>query len=125
MPTLLFAVGTVLLLLWDIVYAGRISQLKRAPRTVFIVHFLAFFIPLLLEWLHVVPASYEITHGALILKPWAVSVTPTALLFSMISIVLLQVVGTTFALDAQRREQDLAQETVHLQSWQFSQLVKR
>jgi serine/threonine-protein kinase len=97
----------------------------RAPRTVFIVHFLAFFIPLLLEWLHVVPASYEITHGALILKPWAVSVTPTALLFSMISIVLLQLVGTTFALDAQRREQDLAQETVHLQRWQFSQLVKR
>jgi hypothetical protein len=97
----------------------------RAPRTVFIVHFLAFFIPLLLEWLHVVPASYEISHGALVPTPWAVSVTPTALLFSMISIVLLQLVGNTIALDAQRREQDLAQETVHLQRWQFSQLVNR
>jgi hypothetical protein len=32
LPTLLFAVATVLLLLWDIVYAGRIAQLKRAPR---------------------------------------------------------------------------------------------
>ena len=46
-------------------------------------------------------------------------------LFTMISIVLLQLVGNTIALDAQRREQDLAQETVHLQRWQFSQLVNR
>ena len=97
----------------------------RAPRTVFVIHFLAIFVPLMLEWLGIVPASYEITHGALVLKPWAVSVTPTALLFSIISIVLLQLIGNTFALDAQRREQDLAQETVHLQRWQFSQLVNR
>lgn len=59
------------------------------------------------------------------LKPWEVSVTPTALLFSIISIVMRQLVGNTVALDAQRREQDLAQETVHLQRWQFSQLVNR
>ena len=32
LPTLLFALGTVLVLLWDIVYAGRIAQLRRAPR---------------------------------------------------------------------------------------------
>ena len=32
LPTLLFAAGTVLLLLWNIVYAGRIAQLRRAPR---------------------------------------------------------------------------------------------
>ena len=53
------------------------------------------------------------------------ALTPTALLFSMVSIVILQLVGNTLALDSQRREQDLAQETVHLQRWQFSQLVKR
>ncbi|AHG91742.1 hypothetical protein J421_4205 [Gemmatirosa kalamazoonensis] len=32
LPTLLFVAGTVLLLLWNIVYAGRIAQLRRAPR---------------------------------------------------------------------------------------------
>jgi eukaryotic-like serine/threonine-protein kinase len=101
------------------------ASVLRAPRTIFIVHFGAVFVPLALEWLHIVPSTYEIVGGALVLEPWAVTMTPTALLFSMISIVVLQLVGNTLALDSQRREQDLAQETVHLQRWQFSQLVKR
>lgn len=129
---LLATVGILLgpLLLAPILVFGSlpialVASVLRMPKTIFTVHFLAILFPLLLEWLHVVPASYHFDHGALVLQPWAVDVTPTVVLFTILSITVLQMLGNTLVLDAQRREQDLAQETVHLQRWQFSQLVNR
>lgn len=101
------------------------ASVVRVPKTVLLVHLIPVCLPLALEWLHIIPSSYELASNGVTLTPWAVTMTPTALLFTMISITLLQLVGNTFALDSQRREQDLAHETVHLQRWQFSQLVKR
>jgi serine/threonine-protein kinase len=128
LATVGIALGPLLLapiLVFGSLPIALVASVLRMPKTVFAVHFLAIFIPLLLEWLHVVPSSYHFDRGALVLQPWAVDVTPTVVLFSILSITVLQMLGNTLVLDAQRREQDLAQETVHLQRWQFSQLVNR
>ena len=80
--------------------------------------------PVGVEALGVVPSSFSIQSGMLVLHPWAVTLSPSALLFIMFAIVLLQLVGNTVILDAQRAAQDRAQELLHVQSWQLGQLVR-
>jgi serine/threonine-protein kinase len=100
------------------------APIVRAPGLVFVVHVLAFSIPFALEELALVPPSFHLTGHALVLEPWALAVSPQTMLFAIVAIVILQLIGLTIVLSGQRREQDRAQQMVHLQSWQFAQLVR-
>ncbi|HEY5924316.1 MAG TPA: hypothetical protein VIV11_21715, partial [Kofleriaceae bacterium] len=64
-----------------------------------------------------------LSTGALVLKPWAVSLSPSALLVAMLGIVIIQMLANTFVFAAQQRLQTRAQEQLHVQKWQLEQLV--
>jgi serine/threonine-protein kinase len=100
-----------------------IAPVLRVPVAVFAAHLFAFAIPLALEWLKVVPSSYRLDDHAIILEP-SIGLPSTVTVAATIVMVLLQLVGLSVVLDAQRREQDRAQETVHVQTWQLAQLVR-
>jgi serine/threonine-protein kinase len=100
-----------------------IAPIIRVPLAVFAAHFLAFAIPLALEWLHVVPSTYRLEGHAIVLEP-AIGIPAGMAVVVLICNVMLQLIGLSTVLHAQRREQDRTQETVQLQSWQFAQLVR-
>jgi hypothetical protein len=100
-----------------------VAPILRMPRTVYVVHVLVFAVPLLLEWLNVVPRTFQLVGETIILHPH-VGIDATTLVVATVSMILIQLTGLSVVLDGQRREQDQAQETVHLQSWQFAQLVR-
>lgn len=79
--------------------------------------------PLALEWLHVLPPSYYLERGALVLDPWAVDITPAALLFTVLATIFAQLIGNAVVLDRQRQNQERLQEQLHVQKWQLQQLV--
>ncbi len=93
------------------------------PKTIVVGHFIAVAIPLALEQLGVVPQSFTISGGALVLDPWAVDITPTALIFIVLGTIALQLIANALMLDRQRRTQERAQELLYVQKWQLQQLV--
>jgi len=122
-------VGVGPLLLLPVLLFGSLpimmsAPILRIPRIAFVAHLLAFGIPLALEWLHVVPSTYQLAGNAIIFEP-TIGLPAGTIVFCVIAIVILQLVGLSIVIDGQRREQDRAQETVQLQSWQFAQLVRR
>ncbi|HUS29676.1 MAG TPA: serine/threonine-protein kinase [Kofleriaceae bacterium] len=126
LTTVGFAVGPLLLLpvlLFGSLPVLMVAPIIRVPIAVFAAHIVAFAVPLALEWLNVVPSSYRLDGNLLVLEP-GVGLPASVTVAGVITIVLLQLVGLSTVLDAQRREQDSAQETVQLQSWQFAQLVR-
>jgi hypothetical protein len=98
-------------------------QAVRMPVTIVVCHALALAVPLVLEWVGVVPASYHFEGNALVLKPWAVEVSPSATLFMIFAIIVMQLIANAVMLWAQRRIYERAQEQLHVQRWQLQQLV--
>ncbi len=113
-PTLLFGSSTIMVTI----------QTVRMPVTIFSLHLAAIGIPLALEWLHVVPRSYELVDHAVVLRPWSVDMAPETLLFTLLATVVLQLVSNLLVLHMQRLQQDRAQEQLHVQAWQLGQLVR-
>jgi eukaryotic-like serine/threonine-protein kinase len=97
----------------------------RIPKTVIFVHALALLVPLALELLDVVPRSFQVTDSALVIRPWAVAISPTVMLAVLIGTTIIQVIANTLILVAYRSDQERRQELVHLQAWQLNQLVAR
>jgi hypothetical protein len=95
----------------------------RLPRTVYALHLATFMVPLALEWLGVTPASYHFDGNALVLAPWAVDMAPGAILFLIVTMVIMQLTTNAIVLESQRKLQDRAQEQLHIQKWQLAQLV--
>jgi serine/threonine-protein kinase len=127
LATIGFALGPLLvlpMLVFGSLPIFLMMPTARFPKTVIVLHLLAFVVPLAIEALGLVPASYSIEGGALVLEPWAVTLSPQALLFLICALVFLQLVGNTLMIDAQRAAQDRAQELLHVQSWQLAQLVR-
>jgi eukaryotic-like serine/threonine-protein kinase len=93
------------------------------PKTIVGLHVLALALPLSLEWLGILPPSYHLVGGALVLDPWAVDITPTALLFAVLTTIAAQLLANAFLLNRQRLDQERAQEMLHVQKWQLEQLV--
>jgi serine/threonine-protein kinase len=112
-PTLLFGSSTIMVTI----------QTVRMPATILSLHLAAVVIPLGLEWAGIVPASYSLGSGALVLRPWSVHMGSTTLMFMLLATIVLQLVANLYVLDAQRRLQDRAQEQLHVQAWQLAQLV--
>jgi serine/threonine-protein kinase len=127
---LLATVGMFLgpLLLLPILLFGSLpimltSPTIRMPKTIAGVHALALALPLALEWLDVLPRSYYLDGGALVLDPWALDITPSALIFAVLMTIVVQMIANSWLLDRQRKDQERAQELLHAQKWQLEQLV--
>jgi eukaryotic-like serine/threonine-protein kinase len=112
-PNLLFGSSTIMVTI----------QTIRMPVTLGLLHASTLVVPLSLELLGVLPSTFSLKGGALILDPWAVDATPTAMLFVLLATVGFQLAACLFVLDSQRRLQDKAQEQLHVQAWQLGQLV--
>ncbi|HEU4616009.1 MAG TPA: serine/threonine-protein kinase [Kofleriaceae bacterium] len=93
------------------------------PKTIVAAHSMAVAVPLALEWLHIMPESYRFVGGGLVLDPWAVDITPAATIFALLTTMLAQAIANVWLLDRQRRDQERAQELLHVQKWQLEQLV--
>jgi serine/threonine-protein kinase len=93
------------------------------PKTIVTAHFLAVAVPLAVEWLGIVPHSYYLTGGTLVLDPWAIDITPAALLFTVLATIFAQLIANAVVLHRQRQNQERLQEQLHVQKWQLQQLV--
>ena len=93
------------------------------PKTIVALHALAVAIPLGLELLDVLPRSFDLAGGALVLDPWAIDLTPSALLFTLLMTIVAQLIANAWMLYRQRQDQERAQEMLHVQKWQLEQLV--
>ena len=113
MPSLLFGSLPIMI----------VAPIMRMPRVIFAAHLIAFAIPLLLERLHILPPTFTMTGNSIILDP-GVGIAGSTLVIVIVTMMFFQMIGISIVLDGQRREQDRAQETVELQSWQFAQLVR-
>jgi serine/threonine-protein kinase len=112
-PTLLFGSSTIMVTI----------QTVRMPGTILVMHLAAVLLPLGLEWAGILPDSYALTGGALVLRPWSVEMGPTTMFFMILASIVVQLITNLYVLDAQRRLQDRAQEQLHVQAWQLAQLV--
>jgi serine/threonine-protein kinase len=95
----------------------------RLPMTIFASHLGTLAVPLALEWLHVIPASYRFEGNALVLQPWAIDIAPSALVFLIVTMTVMQLLTNAIVLGAQRNLKERAQEQLHIQKWQLEQLV--
>jgi serine/threonine-protein kinase len=100
-----------------------VAPLVYAPKRLFAFHVLAFAVPISLEWLGVTPRTYSVESGALILHPWALHLSAASMLVGVISVMLVNMIGVTVISIRHRKEQELAQQRVHVQSWHLGQLV--
>jgi hypothetical protein len=93
------------------------------PKTIVVLHFATFAVPLALEWFGVLPSSYHFSGSALVLQPHFVDVKPTAVLVMILSCITMQLVANAVVFAGQRKLQGNAQEQLHVQKWQLEQLV--
>jgi len=127
---MLATIGVVLgpLLLLPILIFGSMPIMITAPtiylpKTIVVGHFLAVAVPLALEHFKIVPHSFSVKSGSLVLHPWAIDITPSALTFVVLGTIGLQLVANSTILARQRRAQERQQELLHVQKWQLQQLV--
>jgi hypothetical protein len=52
-----------------------------------------------------------------------IDIAPSAVVFLIIAMIVMQLFANVFVLDTQRRIQERAQELLHIQTWQLEQLV--
>ena len=82
-------------------------------------------VPLVLEWLHVLPSSYRVEHGSLVITPAAIELTPGGTEILLLVALVAPTVITSWLLVDQRRAQEIAQERTHARAWHFRQLLPR
>jgi eukaryotic-like serine/threonine-protein kinase len=127
---LLVTIGVVLgpLILMPILIFGSYpiamtGPLIRNARLVTALHLIALAAPFAIEWLGLIPRTFALSQGKLVLAPWALDVGPHALVFTMVATLVIQLVGSGLIYEGQRRTQERAQELVHVQAWRLGQLV--
>jgi hypothetical protein len=129
--TLLASIGVFLgpLLIAPILVFGSLPIMIMAPtpvhlpKTIVVTHTLSVILPLALEVVGLLPHSFYFLGGTLVLDPWAVDITSSAMFFTLLTTMLAQAVANAWLLDRQRRDQERAQELLHVQKWQLQQLV--
>ncbi len=112
-PVLIFGSATIMF----------VSSAIRVPILIFVAHLLVIAVPLLLELVGVLPRTFALEGGALVLRPWAIALSPTAMIGAVVGTVVLQLLGNMLMLDRLRVAQKLNEERIHMQAWQLQQLV--
>jgi len=94
-----------------------------SPWIVVVAHFVPFVAILGLEWAGVLPPTYHIAGGSLVVSPWLVDLTPfnTALIF--VATLGAQTVNTAYVMLHSRFSWEAAQNRQHAQAWHLRQVV--
>jgi hypothetical protein len=93
------------------------------PGWILFAHALPFVIPLGLEYFEVMPRTFAVVDGKVVLSPWAIDITPVgAAVFLLVSMAIQFVNSAAIGLSV-RRAQDQALNRVHVQSWHLKQLL--
>jgi eukaryotic-like serine/threonine-protein kinase len=95
------------------------------PSWTVIAHALPLAVLLGLEWLGVLPPTFRIANGALVLTAPVVALTPSITAFVIGISVLAQFLNTIAAALAGRAVQERTQDLVHAQKWHLDQLLPR
>jgi eukaryotic-like serine/threonine-protein kinase len=113
------------MLMFGILPVAQTIPTMRRPVTAVVLLSLALLVPLALEWLGVVPASLTSIGDQLVLHTGAVTLSPHLLVATVVLLVMTQLIGVSATLLSQRREQERAQEQLHVHKWHFEQLLAR
>ena len=113
----MFVIGSLGIFLWQ--------PTGYPPWTIILAHALPFAILLGLEWLGVMPATFHIVNGTLVLSAPVVGFTPGVTVIVIGVGVVAQFLNTTAASLAGRAAQEHAQNLVHAQKWHLDQLLPR
>jgi serine/threonine-protein kinase len=93
------------------------------PVAILIGHALAFFIPFLLEAIGLVPRTFWMEGGRLIIHPWVLELAMFPLMVFVLATVPVQLIVNLLLTIHQRYSQERNEERLHLQSWHLRQLV--
>ncbi|MFN0245821.1 MAG: protein kinase domain-containing protein [Kofleriaceae bacterium] len=111
----IFTIGTL---------AGFLSQPNRFPSALIIVLVVCPIIAALgLEMLGVLPSTFEIENGQLILRTNVLDLTPMTTLILVAMVLVTQLINTIFIALTTVRVQIAAQDRVHAQTWHLKQLL--
>lgn len=86
---------------------------------------LGYVAPLVLEWTGVLPSTYRIDSGGIVLAPWVVDLQPSMTSVLIVIATLVMTLLMTMMIMKQRGAQDVAQDRVHAHTWHLRQLVPR
>ncbi|MEP6863390.1 MAG: serine/threonine-protein kinase [Deltaproteobacteria bacterium] len=128
---LLMLVGTIAgaLLFLPVFAFGSLPIMLMLPRFnhpvgTLAFHIIAVAIPLVLDQTGLIPSSFHTDALGIHIKPWAVDLSPKAIVGLLYLVIFAQMYVTTRVFVAQRRSQLAAQEHLHAQRWQLAQLVE-
>jgi hypothetical protein len=105
------------------VVAFTSNPMVKTPRAALGWLFVATLTPSALELLRVVPASVALVDSHVVITPWAVSLSATAMLGVVAGIAIIQVLGTYAMISQLRRAQERAQAELHLYKWHLEQML--
>ncbi len=101
------------------------QPVRHSPWTMVAIHLAPVALLLALELTGVLPRSFDLAGGTLVITPYTVDLTPLTLAFVLVLSLAVQV-GSTFDIQyGFRRAQETAQNTIHTQSWHLKQLLPR
>jgi len=112
-PVLVFGSATIMF----------VAPTVRVPKVVFVMHLMTIAVPLGLELAGVVPRTFTLIDGGIVLHPWAMHMSSWAIVVSILGTVVLQLAGNMLVLDRTRLAQAAAEEAVHVQKWQLEQML--
>ena len=100
-----------------------IERTTRSAASVLVPYGVAIAVPLGLEWLGALPASYTIRGGSIVFTPPALDLAPGPTLFVVVFSIVSSCLLIAYLLVAQRRVHEAAQDRLHATSWHLRQLL--
>ncbi len=98
---------------------------KYPPWIVLVIHALGFVPVLVLELVGVLPSTFHVAGGALVLTPWAVELTPVSTVIVLALVIAGQQAYLTLLLLNWRRASELAQDKIHTHRWHLEQVIPK
>ncbi len=100
-----------------------VQPARREIWVIVIAHVLAIVPMVILEVVGVLPTTFQIVDGGLLLTPWSLELTPVSAAIILTSACAAQFFNTVFIAITGWRSQEAARNRVHAQSWHLQQLV--
>ncbi|MBL0219159.1 MAG: serine/threonine protein kinase [Myxococcales bacterium] len=98
---------------------------RHSPWTIIGIHLLPMGVLLTLELTGILPRSFDISAGTLVITPYALGITPLSLALVFGSSFLVQLGSTIDLQSGFRVAQEAAQNRIHAQTWHLKQLLPR
>ncbi len=98
---------------------------RHSPWTMVVLHLAPVAVLVLAELTGILPRSFDLVDGALVITPYTVELSPLSLLVVFVLSLAVQVSSTVDLQYGFRRAQEAAQNQTHAQSWHLRQLLPR